>query len=103
MTTDADLRAAGSDAAPGSRAEVARGYARPRLATELLVVACLLFVYDRIRQLADVHTADALAHGQLILRLEAVVHANVERGINAWLAMHGGLEFLAAGYYEVLH
>lgn len=76
---------------------------RPRVLGELLVIAALLVVYDRVRSLADVRAAVADSHGRAILDLESTLHLRIEDGLNAWLTVHGFFRALAVDYYQYMH
>ncbi|GAA1963341.1 hypothetical protein GCM10009798_24170 [Nocardioides panacihumi] len=80
-----------------------RGRRRPPLIGELLIVAALVVIYDRLRSLAPVDVSLAVAHGQEILRLETTLHLRVEEGVNTWLAGQPVLRDLAADYYQFMH
>jgi hypothetical protein len=77
--------------------------ARPRLLGELVIIAALLVVYDRVRSLAAVRSAVADSHGWAILDLESVLHLRIERAFNSWLTQHGFIRVLAIDFYQYLH
>lgn len=77
--------------------------ARPRLLGELLVIAALLVVYDRVRSLAEVRSSVADSHGWAILDLEAALHLRVEGVLNRWLTGQDFVRALAVNYYQYLH
>jgi hypothetical protein len=70
---------------------------------ELLVVAALLVVYDRVRALAAIHASVALSHGWSILDTEKALHLQVEGGLNTWLTGQGFWRLLAVDYYQYMH
>jgi hypothetical protein len=70
---------------------------------ELVVVAVLLVVYDRVRALAAVHATVAVAHGWALLDIEKALHLRVEDALNSWLTGHGLLRALAVDYYQYVH
>jgi membrane-associated phospholipid phosphatase len=76
---------------------------RPLLIGELLIVAALMVVYDRLRSWAPVDVTVAVDHGLAILRLEMSLHLRVEDGLNTWLAGQPVLRYLAADYYQFMH
>ncbi len=76
---------------------------RPLIIGELAVVALLLVVYDRVRGVAHVHRAAAVAHGWAIIHLETALHLGVESTVNQWLAGHTLLGRIAVDYYQYLH
>jgi hypothetical protein len=66
-------------AAPARRAAAAP----PRLLGELVVVALLVFAYDRVRRHAAPRRAAALAHGRAVLHVEQRLHLDWEHAANA--------------------
>jgi hypothetical protein len=70
---------------------------------ELLVVAALLLVYDRVRALAAVHASVAVSHGWTILDTEKAWHLQVEGALNTWLSGQHLLRLLAVDYYQYMH
>jgi membrane-associated phospholipid phosphatase len=77
--------------------------ARPRLLGELVVIAALLVVYDRVRSLAEVRSSVADAHGWAILDTESAMHLRIEDTLNSWLTGQGFLRMLAVDYYQYVH
>jgi hypothetical protein len=73
---------------------------RPHWAGELLVVACLLFVYDLVAGLAKLRTDAALDHGRDLLALSPW---GLERAADLWLAGIAWLHDPAAYYYDLAH
>lgn len=76
---------------------------RPHLLGELLVVLCLLRVYDMARAKADLRRGPALAHGESILGLERVLRIGVEHAANLWVASHRVLSLVASDIYQFAH
>jgi diacylglycerol O-acyltransferase len=77
--------------------------ARPFVVGELLLVAFLLFGYDRIASVANEHSSDAFRHGWLVLRVERILHIAVELPFNQLLAPHRLLGQVLAVYYDFGH
>ncbi len=73
---------------------------RPHWAGELLVVAFLLVIYDRVSGLAAVRAAAAFAHGRDLLALSPF---GIEQAADHWLAGVGWLRNPAAYYYDLAH
>lgn len=73
------------------------------IAGELLVVGCLLWVYDQVRQRAELRTAAAVAHGRALLGLERRGGLDLERLLSGWTAAHRTVETVAVGYYQYAH
>jgi membrane-associated phospholipid phosphatase len=76
---------------------------RAGLPGELLIVAILVFAYDRIRDLAHVRRALSLHDGRQLLTIERHLGINRELPINVWLATHQTLASLASWYYQLAH
>jgi len=76
---------------------------RAPLLPELVVVALLLFAYDRVRSLAHPRVGPALSHGEDLLRWEQDLHIAVERTANTWLHAHAGVQWLAGLWYQSAH
>ena len=76
---------------------------RPVLAGELVVVAVLVFCYDRICGLATAHQTVAVRNGASVLGVEQRLHIDVELTINLWLAAHRQLAWVASWYYQLAH
>jgi membrane-associated phospholipid phosphatase len=70
---------------------------------EILVIAALLVVYDRVRSMAEVRSSVADAHGWAILHTESALHLRIEGGLNSWLTGQGFIRALAVDYYQYLH
>jgi hypothetical protein len=73
---------------------------RPHWSGELLVVACLLLVYDRVASTARLRTGTAFQHGRDLLRLSPW---GLERSADLWLAGVSWLRAPAAYYYDLAH
>jgi len=67
---------------------------------ELLVVGCLLFVYDLVAAQARVRAGSADAHGRWLLQAE---HLGLEKAADLWLAGIGWLQAPASYYYDLAH
>lgn len=76
---------------------------RPHLLGEVTVVLLLVFVYDRIRDIAATRQAAALRDGQHVLAVEQWLHLDVERVANAAVAPHHVLTLAASWYYQLAH
>ena len=76
---------------------------RPHLLGEVLVVLCLLRVYDLVRARAEVRRARALDHGEAILALERGLRIGVEQAANVWVASHHLLSLVASDVYQFAH
>ncbi|MEP6761971.1 MAG: phosphatase PAP2 family protein, partial [Sporichthyaceae bacterium] len=76
---------------------------RPHLLGEVLVVLCLLRVYDVVRAAADTRAATAIRYGEGLLRLEAVGRLDVERRANHWLVAHPAVSLPTSYVYEYAH
>lgn len=76
---------------------------RPALLGELLVVLCLLKVYDLARAAADVRRTAALGHGRAILHVEGLLRIGVEQAANVWTGDHRSLALAASNVYQYAH
>jgi PAP2 superfamily len=76
---------------------------RPLLVGEVLVVLLLVFVYDRIRDVATTRADIALSNGRDVLTVERWLHIDVERWLNALMSSHHGWEAAASWYYQLMH
>ena len=76
---------------------------RPLLLGEIVLVAFLLFGYDRIASVANAHAAAAMRHGWALWRLEHVLHLAVELPLNGLVASHRLLTQGLALYYDFAH
>ena len=79
------------------------GRRRPHLIGEVLVVVCLLRVYDMVRARADLRRVPALAHGDWILRLEQLLRIDIEHVANSWVSSHRLLSLMASDFYQFAH
>jgi hypothetical protein len=88
----------------GSRS--ASAHVQPRrspLLPELVIVALLLFAYDRVRSFAHPRVDAALIHGRDLLRWERDLHIAVEHSANAWISGHEIVEWVASLWYQCAH
>jgi hypothetical protein len=76
---------------------------RPYLVGELVVVLCLLKLYDLVREHADVRRADALNNGTQLLHLERWLHIDIERSVNRWSVAHHPISLVASYWYQFGH
>jgi membrane-associated phospholipid phosphatase len=76
---------------------------RPYLVGELLVVLCLLRVYDFARGRADVRKSEALHYGARLLQLERTLHIDIEPAINRWTVEHHPISLIASYWYQFAH
>ena len=76
---------------------------RPLLFGELLVVLCLLRVYDYVRAHSEVRAGAALSHGRQLLELEGLLRIDVERTLNHWAQRHDLVTLLANHWYQFAH
>jgi membrane-associated phospholipid phosphatase len=76
---------------------------RPLLLGELVVVLCLLRVYDLARAHAEVRRTTAISHGEAILRLERWLHLDIEHAVNVWTTSHQQLSLAASHVYQFAH
>lgn len=76
---------------------------RPAWFGELAVIAALLFVYDRVANLASVRAGSAITHGKSILRWEHAAHVGVERAAGSVFVDAGWLSTPAALWYDFAH
>jgi hypothetical protein len=81
----------------------ARSRSRPLLVGEILLVAFLLFGYDRIASVANAHESAAMRHGWALWRLEHLAHIAVELPLNGLVAAHRVLGQGLALYYDFAH
>jgi hypothetical protein len=73
------------------------------LVGEIVLVAFLLFGYDRIASVANAQQDAAMRHGWALLRLEHVAHIAVELPLNGLVAAHRVLGQALALYYDFAH
>jgi hypothetical protein len=76
---------------------------RAALPGELIIVAVLVFCYDRVRDLAAVRRSLSLHDGLQLLRIERHMGINMELPVNLWLATHQRLAEIASWYYQLAH
>jgi diacylglycerol O-acyltransferase len=76
---------------------------RPLLVGEIVLVAFLLFGYDRIASVANAQHDAAMRHGWAQWRLEHLVHIAVELPLNGLIAAHRVLGQVLALYYDFAH
>ncbi|MCW2621397.1 MAG: hypothetical protein JWL64_999 [Frankiales bacterium] len=80
-----------------------RGARRPWLPVELLVVLCLLRVYDLAREHGEVRREIALQHGHDVLTAERWLHLDVERSLNHLVTGIAPVNWLASAWYQYAH
>ena len=76
---------------------------RPRAGVELALLALLYVGYSAARLLADGDVSRAVANAHDLLRLESVLHLDVERSANHLLTGVPGLALVASYWYSALH
>jgi UDP-N-acetylglucosamine:LPS N-acetylglucosamine transferase len=76
---------------------------RPRLLGQVLLVAFFVELYDALRDLAPARAGRADANARSFARVERVLHLNVERPMNSWLAGHHTLGVVAGDRYDLAH
>jgi hypothetical protein len=76
---------------------------RPRVWRELLAVAWLYAIYDGLNDQAPLRQRAALAHGAALLRVERVLHVDLERSADRWTAHHHLVALALADYDDVAH
>jgi len=77
--------------------------ARPRAALELALLATLYVAYSAARLLADDDRRTALGNARDLLHIEAVLHLDVESGLNRALTRVPDLALVASYWYAALH
>jgi hypothetical protein len=87
----------------GTTAGPRRPLGRPHLLGELLVVLCLLRVYDLARGQADLRRVAAIRHGEWILTAESWLHIDGELTANLWTTSHRLLSLVASDFYQFAH
>lgn len=83
--------------------EPVRRVGRPHVVGELLVVLCLLRVYDVARGQADLRRVAAVRHGEWILTAESWLHINGELSANLWTTSHRLVSLVASDIYQFAH
>ena len=76
---------------------------RPWLVGEIVLVAFLLFGYDRIASVANARQDAAMRHGWALWRLEHLAHIAVELPLNGLIAAHRVLGEALALDYDFAH
>lgn len=76
---------------------------RPLLVGEIVVVLCLLRVYDYVRAHAELRAGAALEHGRHLLVFEGALRIDVERTLNHWAQRHQAVTFLTTHWYQFVH
>jgi hypothetical protein len=76
---------------------------RAALWGELMIVATLVFCYDRVRNLAPTRRLLSLHDGLQLLGLERHFGIDLELPSNLWLSAHHELAELASWYYQLAH
>jgi hypothetical protein len=76
---------------------------RPLLVGEIVLVAFLLFGYDRIASVVNARESAAMRHGWALWRLEHVLRIAVELPLNGLVAAHRMLGQGMALYYDFAH
>jgi hypothetical protein len=79
------------------------GSERPRLWTQALVIFWLLWLYDAINNLSPLRQRTALAHAAAVLRVERVLHINVELSLNLWTRAHPLIGLVLSNFYDSAH
>lgn len=110
-TDDETLPVAVADvpARPSARERVASRAAkvskanRPMLLGEIAVIVALVFLYDRVRDVATTRAAMAYQDARWLLDVEARLHLNFEGPLNRWLSAHWDVQWLASWYYQLMH
>ena len=101
-TDDKETAAVGhTPARTGSVPEMTNG--RPSPWREVAVVAWLLWIYDAVDNLTQVHVAEAIGHAAGILHLERALHIGLELPLNQALSSHRVLALVVADYYDNAH
>jgi len=80
-----------------------RGFARPLLVAELLIVFALLRVYDWVKAAAAEKGVPAQGHAETLVRVERTVHVYFEPALDHLLARHLTLSWVASWYYQFAH
>lgn len=83
------------------------GYAAPGIHrhwwVEMGFVLALYVGYELSRKAVPSDPAAALAHAREVMSLEARLHINIERSVNAWLRARNMLAALSGYYYATFH
>jgi membrane-associated phospholipid phosphatase len=76
---------------------------RPHVIGEVLVIVCLLRVYDMARAQADLRRLPAVVHGETILSIERFFRLDVEHAANLWVTSHHVLSLVFSDLYQFAH
>lgn len=76
---------------------------RPRLLTEIGVIALCYLLYSLVRNAINGDQDMAVRHAEDLLRLEGTWHVDIEHGINDFVAGHTALAVAADYYYVIFH
>jgi hypothetical protein len=86
------------------RAKITRpNNVRPYLVGELVVVLCLLKLYDFVRGHAEVRKDSAFRSSADLFNLEKWLHIDVEPSINHWFVDHHPISVVASYWYQFAH
>jgi len=80
-----------------------RSERRPALLGEIAVVVVLVWVYDRIRDIAQTRASMAMDDARRLLDVESWLHIDGEHALNDWLGAHLSLQWAACWYYQLMH
>jgi hypothetical protein len=80
-----------------------RAERRPALLGEIAVVVVLVWVYDRIRDIAETRASMAMDDARRVLDVESWLHIDGEHAFNDWLGAHLSLQWAACWYYQLMH
>jgi hypothetical protein len=80
-----------------------RSERRPLLLGEIAVVVLLVWVYDRIRDIAQTRATMAMDDARRVLHIESWLHIDGEHAFNDWLGPHLTLQWVACWYYQLMH
>lgn len=75
----------------------------PPLWHEVVVLLFLLVGYDRVSDAASLRVGPADAHGRALLRLEHLLHVDVERSLDQMAATHVVVGQALSLYYDLAH
>jgi hypothetical protein len=76
---------------------------RPYLIGELIVVLCLLRLYDIVREHSDLRKGDAIQSGRDLFNAEKWLHVDIEPSINHWTVAHQFANYAASYWYQYAH
>lgn len=80
-----------------------RAHAGPRAAREVALLAVLYVGYSAARLVADSDPGRAIAHAHALLRLESLLHLDVEAWLNGLVSGVPALALAASYWYSALH